>query len=319
MAPVPDPNATTATIIDSANTVAIAARAANVRRGSARSGEGSVIGRIMVGVTGAIVGALCGVTAAVLMTTSVVAGEAPASEPVAVAALTTPSLAGRWSGQPYAIQNDATRCENGECKLVLDIVACAGGWCAIEVDTKNACAAEVMQLKTHSDPKRKDAFEGKLSLGKDTQSYVIDANVQPAEDGRPATLEIVGDTGPEFRWFRRSFPFHATSRRQPVSVSRSVSERFLPSHPVRAPRPPNSQGEAMRAPYPPPSLPAPRTGLASESIVSLPLPRQRHQRHERRSQRPGRERAVIAASRSRSCMLPENTCTPAYPASAPST
>jgi hypothetical protein len=175
----------------------------------------------MVGVTGAIVGALCGVTAAVLMTTSVIAGEAPASDPVAVAALTAPSLAGRWSGTPFPIKNDATRCQNGECKLVLDIVACAGGWCAIEVDRQNACTAEVMQLKTHSDPKRKDAFEGKLSLGKDTQAYVVDANVQPAEDGRPATLEIVGDTGPEFRWFRRSFPFHAALTRVGDAVCKS--------------------------------------------------------------------------------------------------
>ncbi len=210
MAPVPDPKATPATISDSITPAAIAPRAASVRRGLSRAREGSVIGRIMVGFTGAIVGALCGVTAAVLATTSVLAGDVPPAGTVTLAAVAAPSLAGRWSGQPYAIQNDATRCENGDCKLVLDIVACTGGWCAIEVDTKNACAAEVMQLKTHSDTKRKDAFEGKLSLGTGTQEYVVDANVQPAEEGRPATLEIVGDTGPEFRWFRRSFPFHAT-------------------------------------------------------------------------------------------------------------
>lgn len=178
----------------------------------------------MIGVTDAIVGVLCGVTAAVLATTSVLAGEAPASKPVAVAALSTPSLAGRWSGTPYVIRNDASRCTEGECKLVLDIVACAGGWCAIEVDTKNACAAEVMQLKTHSDTKRKDAFEGQLSLGKGTQDYVVDANVQPAEDGRPATLEIVGDTGPEFRWFRRSFPFHAALTRVGDAVCTSTEK-----------------------------------------------------------------------------------------------
>jgi hypothetical protein len=172
-----------------------------------------MVQRIMVGFTGAIVGALCGVTAAVLAATSVVAGEMPKSKSVTVAALSTPSLAGRWSGTPHVIRNDASRCENGDCKLVLDIVACAGDWCAIEVDKQNACAAEVMQLKTHSDTKRKDAFEGKLSLGKDTQNYVIDAHLMAAEDDTAAMLELVGDTGPEFRWFRRSFPFHAALTR----------------------------------------------------------------------------------------------------------
>jgi hypothetical protein len=221
MAPVPDPNATTATIIESMSPTAIAARAVQVKRGAAGAGEVGVIGRILSGITGAMVGALCGATAAVLATTSVIAGEAPVSKPVTMAALAAPSLAGRWSGAPYAIKNDATRCDKGECKLVLDIVACAAGWCAVEVDKQNACAAEVMQLKTHSDPNRQNAFEGKLSLGKDTQDYVIDANVQPAEDGRPATLEIVGDTGPEFRWFRRSFPFHAALTRVSDAVCKS--------------------------------------------------------------------------------------------------
>lgn len=185
-----------------------------------------MVSRIMVGITGAIVGALCGVTAAVLATTSVLAGEMPKAKPVAVAALSTPSLAGRWSGTPHVIRNDASRCTDGDCKLVLDIVACASGWCAIEVDRANACATEVMQLKTHSDTKRKDAFEGKLSLGKDTQNYVIDAHLMAAEDDTPAMLELVGDTGPEFRWFRRSFPFHAALARVGDAVCKS-SEKPL--------------------------------------------------------------------------------------------
>ncbi len=213
MSPKPDAIATTATMDESAKASMVTTREVRVERGAARAGTGSFIGRAAVGITGAIVGALCGFTAAILTTTNVIAGEAPIAEPVAVAVLAGPSLAGRWSGQPYAIQNDATRCENGECKLVLDIVPCAAGWCGIEIDKANACAAEAMQLKTHSDQKRQNAFEGKLSLGKDTQSYVIDASVEPAEEGRPATLEIVGDTGPEFRWFRRSFPFHAALTR----------------------------------------------------------------------------------------------------------
>jgi hypothetical protein len=182
--------------------------------------------RVLVGVAGAMVGAVCGVTAAVVAATSVLAGEAPLAEPVAVAALAAPSIAGRWSGTPFPIRNDATRCDGAECKLVLDIVACGTGWCGIEVTRDNACAGEAMQLKTHSDAQRRNAFEGKLSLGKDTQAYVIEASVEPAEEDRPASLEIVGDTGSEFRMFRRSFPFHATLARVGEAACKS-SEKPL--------------------------------------------------------------------------------------------
>jgi hypothetical protein len=175
----------------------------------------------------AILGALCGVSAALFAAPAMSAGDAANETFTAVATLAAPSLAGRWSGTPYAIKNDASRCRDGECTLVLDIVPCGGGWCGIEVDRENACAGELMQLRTHSDTQRRNAFEGKLILARGTQEYVIDASVDAALDGRPATLEIVGDTGPEFRWFRRSFPFHAalarigdavcTAREKPVS------------------------------------------------------------------------------------------------------
>lgn len=209
MSPEPDPSATTATTSDSNNAAPTPARTAGVER---RAGRGAMAGRVVVGIMGAIVGGLCGFTAAVLATTSVIAGDAP--KPVAVAAVSGPSIAGRWSGTPYAIKNDARRCKpDGECTLVLDIVPCANGWCGIEVDAANVCGGEAMQLTTHADKQRQNAFQGKLSLGKGTDPYVIDASFDAAEDGRPATLELVGDTGPEFRWFRRSFPFHAALTR----------------------------------------------------------------------------------------------------------
>jgi hypothetical protein len=160
-----------------------------------------------------ILGALCGVSAALLAASAVSAEDAAGGNVTVVAALAAPSLAGRWSGTPHAVKNDASRCRDGECTLVLDIVPCGGSWCGIEIDRENACAGELMQLRTHSDPQRRNAFEGKLILARGTQEYVIDASVDAALDGRPATLEIVGDTGPEFRWFRRSFPFHAALAR----------------------------------------------------------------------------------------------------------
>jgi hypothetical protein len=159
---------------------------------------------------GVIVAALCGLSAASLPISIGIAGETlPALSATPAAHPVSPSLAGRWSGTPYAIRNDTTRCENGACRLVLDIVACGAGWCGIEVEQDNACASQLMQLTAHPDTQRRNAFEGRLTLAAGTQNYVVDATVDTTLDGRPQTLEIVGDTGPEFRWFRRSFPFHA--------------------------------------------------------------------------------------------------------------
>lgn len=219
MSPEPDPNATMATPSESTKPMANATRVARGRPDAERAGAGIVIGCFVSGVTSAIVGAVCGFTAAVLATTSVIAGDAIEAEPVAIAALAGPSIAGRWRGAPYAIKNDVSRCgADGECKLVIDIVPCANGWCGVEVDQANSCAGEALQLKPHADRQRINAFEGKLSLGPDTQSYVIEAQLESAEEGRPARLEIVGDTGPEFRMFRRSFPFHAALTRNGDAV-----------------------------------------------------------------------------------------------------
>lgn len=152
---------------------------------------------------------VCGLSAAGVA----VAGDKVAAQPVETAALAQPSLAGRWSGKPYAVKNDAARCGPDGCKLVLDIVACGSGWCGIEVDQTNACGAQSLQLKTHADPKREAAFEGKLSLGKETQTYVVEAWLMEKDDGQPPRLQFIGDTGPELMMFRRSFPFHATLAR----------------------------------------------------------------------------------------------------------
>lgn len=192
--------------------------ASAARTPSATSGWGREAARsVIVGPSGAtrrtIIGAVCGLTAALLPATAGLSEDLSPGASATPAALSTVSIAGRWSGTPYAIRNDPTRCDNGACKIVLDIVACGTGWCGIEVAKDSACAGELMQLTQHSDKQRRNAFEGRLTLAKGTQEYVVDVTADDALDGQPATLEIVGDTGPEFRWFRRSFPFHAALTR----------------------------------------------------------------------------------------------------------
>lgn len=213
MRPDPEPSATIATRSESTSPVASAARTPNATSAWGREGARSVIVGLYSARRRAIIGAVCGLTAALLPATAGLAEDLSPAASATPAALSAVSLAGRWSGTPYAIRNDPARCGNGACKLVLDVVACGTGWCGIEVAKDNACAGELMQLRPHTDTQRRNAFEGKLTLAKGTQEYVVDVTADDALDGQPATLEIVGDTGPEFRWFRRSFPFHAALSR----------------------------------------------------------------------------------------------------------
>lgn len=203
MRPEPEPNATTATISDSAPPNISAARGSGAREAVSAGRKGVVVMRAMMAL-------VCGLAAAGAATAGERSPVRSPAAPLELAALATPSLAGRWSGTPHAIKHDASRCGPDGCRLTLDIVACGSGWCGIEVERGDACGAEAMQLATHKDKARTNTFEGKLSLGAGTQSYVIEANVVPRDAKFPERIYIIGDTGSEFMMFRRSFPFHAT-------------------------------------------------------------------------------------------------------------
>ncbi len=56
-------------------------------------------------------------------------------------------------------------------------------------------------------------FEGTLELAAGTEPYAIQATIFPPEDGKPLEMQITGDTGGEYRAYRRSFPFEAALAR----------------------------------------------------------------------------------------------------------
>ncbi len=149
-----------------------------------------------------------------------------------VAALAPVNLAGRWSGPRYShnlIAVDAVTCGDKRCELTYDIVACPEGWCGIAVTDATPCGAVGLKLSTEHPKNRPNAFMGKLELAKGSAPYTVEAWHHsgaasdspasiPASAGRPdavaeadakATLNFVGDTGPELLLMRRSFPFHA--------------------------------------------------------------------------------------------------------------
>ena len=64
-------------------------------------------------------------------------------------------------------------------------------------------------------------FDGKLSLAKGSDAYVVEAHHRPAHGGESSILTLVGDTGPELMLFRRSFPFNATLTRVADAVCKA--------------------------------------------------------------------------------------------------
>ena len=125
-------------------------------------------------------------------------------------------LTGRWEGRTVGLAR-AKDCGEGPCTLALDLVRCATGWCGVEVtggDRK--CGATALRLDDGDAGSGGGAtvFRGKLELAKGTEPYVVEAYLIPPTDADDKTeLQIAGDTGGEFRVFRRSFPFTATLAR----------------------------------------------------------------------------------------------------------
>lgn len=127
------------------------------------------------------------------------------------AAITAASIAGRWQGESYA------RDAGGP--LTLDIVACGTGWCGIKVEAGDKCGGTALKIDAGVAPADSDyiQFNGTLQLAAGTEPYVVHTSLfipgPEAASAAPLMLQITGDTGGEFRAYRRSFPFEAQMAR----------------------------------------------------------------------------------------------------------
>lgn len=119
------------------------------------------------------------------------------------------SIAGRWQGTNYIMSARAPDCDNGKCTLTLDIVQCGTGWCGIEVASDNTCGATALKFNLEDTGTGATVFKGSLELARGAEPYIVQAYLVPAPDGGKEWLEIQGDTGGEFRMYRRMFPFTA--------------------------------------------------------------------------------------------------------------
>ncbi len=121
-------------------------------------------------------------------------------------------IAGRWEGRTFELARRASDCGDKPCTLTLDVARCATGWCGVEViGSEQRCGSTALKLDAGEASGGSTLFKGKLELAKGTEPYVVEAYlVTMSGDAIEKQLQIVGDTGGEFRMFRRSFPFNAT-------------------------------------------------------------------------------------------------------------
>jgi hypothetical protein len=145
---------------------------------------------------------LCALCVAAAAATS--AGATPPADGIAAA-----TIAGRWQGSNYMLAARAPDCDGGKCTLTLDIVPCGDGWCGIEVASDNKCGGTALKLDGGEKGGGSTVFKGHLELARGTEPYVVQAYLVAASGDDKEWLEIQGDTGGEFRVFRRSFPFNA--------------------------------------------------------------------------------------------------------------
>lgn len=118
-------------------------------------------------------------------------------------------IAGRWMGDTYTQHNGGA--------LTLDIVACGNAWCGIKVEAGDKCGGTALKVE-HVGPPAEDQsdslqFNGSLELAPGTEPYVVQAWLMPPSENGSLTLQITGDTGGEYRAYRRSFPFEAQMAR----------------------------------------------------------------------------------------------------------
>jgi hypothetical protein len=90
--------------------------------------------------------------------------------------------------------------------------------CGIKVAADESCAGPALKLDRGAAEGDTIVFKGPLELAPGTAPYVVQTYLIPASENSSVALQIVGDTGGEFRAYRRSFPFEAqmARKRDPV-------------------------------------------------------------------------------------------------------
>ena len=157
----------------------------------------------------------------ILSSLCVLATAAPLAAGAADNGLKPMQIAGRWMGDTYAKTAGGT--------MTLDISPCGNAWCGVKVESGDKCGATALKVESVEPvdtPSDSMQFNGQLELAAGTEPYTVHLWVVPPGESGQLTMQMTGDTGGQYRAYRRSFPFEAQMARindavchAPASVS----------------------------------------------------------------------------------------------------
>ncbi len=134
--------------------------------------------------------------------------------PLPLRSIKAADIAGRWQGESWAQGSGGS--------LTLDIVACGKGWCGIRVAANDSVRRHGTQdRRRHSRAVQRAVRRERWSWHQGTEPYTVHATIFSAQEGEPLAMQIAGDTGGQFRAYRRSFPFEAQLARMGEPVCRA--------------------------------------------------------------------------------------------------
>lgn len=145
------------------------------------------------------------------------AGSGAAAAAPAPAVLKAEDLSGRWTGNYHGLGELRSRCQGGACKITLDIAPCGESWCGVLVKDDGACGGVAMKTELGEFNETRMQFNGTLELDPKAAGYVIQVTLWSDNEGK-RRVEIIGDTGKELMFMRRSFPFSARLARSGDTV-----------------------------------------------------------------------------------------------------
>lgn len=119
------------------------------------------------------------------------------------------ALAGRWSGNYFGYAAVREKCGGHPCTLTIDLSPCASGWCGVLVNEEGGCGGLAMAVQAGKGDETYRQFDGHLTLDPKAASYTIQATLWTEAESKKPRLGIIGDTGKEMMFMRRSFPFQA--------------------------------------------------------------------------------------------------------------
>lgn len=131
------------------------------------------------------------------------------------------ALAGRWSGNYFGYAAVRERCGGHPCTLTIDLSPCASGWCGVLVKEGGGCGGLAMTVQVGKGDETYRQFDGHLTLDPKAASYTIQATLWTEAESKRPRLGIIGDTGKELMFMRRSFPFQAELSRTGDAVCTS--------------------------------------------------------------------------------------------------